>query len=381
MQWMQFALRRNIAMPAVFWPLGAARSDNQTLTFEEEIAMVTANPVNRQWRLKSRPTGLIKTSDFELVSEPIPDLREGQFLIRNVYLSLDPAMRGWLMDRPSYVPPVQIGEIMRGLAVGVVEKSNHPKFVAGDKAQGMLGWQEYLVSSGESVTKLPETPLPLSAHLGLFGLAGLTSYTGLSEVGQPKSGETLLISGAAGSVGSLVGQIGKIKGLRVIGIAGTDEKCHWLVKELGFDAAVNYKEADYKKQLQSACPKGVDIYFENVGGEILEAALYLMNTFGRVVVCGLISQYNATEPVPGPSNLVLVITRRLRVQGFIATDYASKVKEMVSNLTQWYSSGQLKYRVDIVRGLEAAPAAINKLFDGSNHGKLMVEVSDPTGAP
>jgi NADPH-dependent curcumin reductase len=340
--------------------------------------MATANPANRQWRLKSRPTGLIKTSDFELVSEPTPELGEGQFLIRNVYLSLDPAMRGWLMDRPSYVPPVQIGEIMRGLAVGVVEKSNHPKFAAGDKVQGMLGWQEYLVSRGENVTKLLESPLPLTAHLGLFGLAGLTSYAGLLEVGQPKSGETLLVSGAAGSVGSLVGQIGKIKGLRVVGIAGTDEKCHWLVKELGFDAAVKYKDADYRQQLKAACPRGVDVYFENVGGEILEAALYLMNTFGRVVVCGLISQYNATEPVPGPPNFALVITKRLKVQGFIATDHSSKVKEMVTNFTQWYRSGQLKYRVDIVRGLEAAPAAINKLFDGSNRGKLIVQVSDPS---
>jgi NADPH-dependent curcumin reductase CurA len=342
--------------------------------------MATAEQVNRQWRLKSRPTGLIKTDDFELVSEPTAEPGEGQFLIRNVYLSLDPAMRGWLIDRPSYVPPVQIGEIMRGLAVGVVEKSDHPKFAAGDRVQGMFGWQEYALSTGEGVTKLPESPLPFSAYLGLFGLAGLTSYTGLLEVGQPKAGETLLISGAAGSVGSLVGQIGKIKGLRVVGIAGTEEKCRWLREELAFDAAINYKEANYKKQLKVACPNGVDIYFENVGGEILETALYLMNTFGRVVVCGMISMYNATEPVPGPSNLALVISKRLKIQGFIATDFASKIKEMVSSFTQWYSSGQLKYRVDVVRGLEAAPAAINKLFDGSNNGKLMVQVSDPPRA-
>ncbi len=342
--------------------------------------MTTSDRVNRQWRLKSRPTGLIKTDNFELVSEPTPEPGEGQFLIRNVYLSLDPAMRGWLIDRPSYVPPVQIGETMRGLAVGVVEKSNHPKFAAGDRVQGMFGWQEYLLSTGEGVTKLPGTSLPFSAYLGLFGLAGLTSYAGLLEVGQPKAGETLLISGAAGSVGSLVGQIGKIKGLCVVGIAGTDEKCNWLREELGFDAAVNYKEANYKKQLKAACPNGVDIYFENVGGEILETALYLMNTFGRVVVCGMISMYNATEPVAGPSNLALVISKRLKIQGFIATDFASKIKEMVSNFTQWYRSGQLKYRVDVVRGLEAAPAAINKLFDGSNNGKLMVQVSDPPRA-
>ena len=339
--------------------------------------MASANMANRQWRLKSRPTGLIKEDDFELVSQPRPEPGENQILIRSVYLSLDPAMRGWLIDRPSYVPPVRIGEVMRGLAVGVVEKSNHPNFAAGDRVQGMFGWQEYLLSNGEAVTKLPESGLPFSAYLGLFGLAGLTAYAGLLEVGQPKPGETLLISGAAGSVGSLVGQIGKIKDLRVVGIAGTDEKCKWLRDELGFDVALNYKEADYKNRLKAACPNGVDIYFENVGGEILETALYLMNTFGRVVVCGLISQYNATAPVPGPSNFALVISKRLKIQGFLATDHSSKVREMVSNFTQWYSAGQLKYRVDIVRGLESAPAAINKLFDGSNHGKLMVQISDP----
>lgn len=339
--------------------------------------MAAANLVNRQWRLKSRPTGLIKADNFELVSQPIPELAENQILIRSVYLSLDPAMRGWLTDRPSYVPPVQIGEVMRGLAVGIVEKSNHPKFATGDRVQGMFGWQEYLLSNGDAVTKLPDSELPFSAYLGLFGLAGLTAYAGLVEVGQPKAGETLLISGAAGSVGSLVGQIGKIKDLHVVGIAGTDEKCKWLRDELGFDVAVNYKDADYKKQLKTACPKGVDIYFENVGGEILETALFLMNTFGRVVVCGMISQYNATAPVPGPSNMALIISKRLKVQGFIATDHYSKVKEMVSLFTQWHNSGKLKYRVEIVRGLESAPTAINKLFDGSNTGKLMIEVSDP----
>lgn len=333
--------------------------------------------VNRQWRLKSRPTGLIKPDNFEFVSEPIPEPAVGQLLIRSVYLSLDPAMRGWMVDRPSYVPPVQIGEVMRGLAVGVVEKSNHPQFAAGDKVQGMFGWQEYLLSNGERLTKLPDSQLPLAANLGLFGWAGLTAYAGLLEVGQPKSGDTLLVSGAAGSVGSLVGQLGKIKGLRVVGIAGTEEKCNWLRNELGFDAAVNYKEVDFKKQLKAVCPNGVDIYFENVGGEILEIALSLMKTFGRLVVCGMISMYNAAGPVPGPSNLALVISKRLKIQGFIATDYSSKAKEMVSNFTQWYSSGRLKYRVDIVRGLEAAPVAINKLFDGSNNGKLMVQLSDP----
>ncbi len=338
---------------------------------------MAANRVNRQWRLKSRPTGLINADNFELVSQPMPQPGDGQLLIRNVYLSLDPAMRGWVTDLPSYVPPVPIGEVMRGLAVGIVEKSNHPKFSAGDRVQGMFGWQEYLLSNGEAITKLPQSGLPFSAYLGLFGLAGLTAYSGLVEVGQPKPGETLLISGAAGSVGSLVGQIGKIEGLRVVGIAGTDEKCKWLREELAFDAAVNYKNANYADQLKAACPNGVDIYFENVGGKILETALSLMNPFGRLVICGLISQYNATAPVPGPSNLAMVITKRLKIQGFIATDYSSKTKDMLRDFTEWHSSGKLKYRVDIVMGLESAPVAINKLFDGSNHGKLIVQVSDP----
>ena len=334
---------------------------------------------NRVWRLKTRPVGNIKTSDFDLASESLPELADGQILIRNIYLSLDPAMRGWLIDRPSYVPPVQIGEIMRGLAVGVVEASNNPKFEVGNAVQGMLGWQEYVVSGGEGVTKLPPSPLPLSANLGLFGLAGMTSYFGLLDVGQPKEGETLLVSGAAGSVGSLVGQIGKIKGCRVVGIAGSDEKCAWLVNELGFDAAVNYKKGNLRQQLKDACPNGVDVYFENVGGEILDTALSVMNTFGRVVICGLISQYNATEAVPGPYNFAMVISKRLKIQGFIATDYGNRVKEMIGDYARWYMEGKLKYRVDIEQGLEAAPTAINKLFDGSNQGKLIVQISKAPG--
>lgn len=334
---------------------------------------------NRQWRLKARPAGLIRSEDFDLVTSPVPALADDQILIRNVYLSLDPAMRGWLIDRPSYVPPVQIGEVMRGLAVGIVEQSNNPKFAVGDVVQGMLGWQEYVVSSGESVTRLPPSPLPLAANLGLFGLAGMTSYFGLLDVGQPKEGETLLVSGAAGSVGSLVGQIGKIKGMRVVGIAGSDEKCDWLVKELGFDAAVNYKKGDLRKQLKEACPKGVDVYFENVGGEILDTALSVINTYGRVVVCGLISQYNATEAVAGPANFAMVISKRLRIQGFIATDFAGRVKEMIADFARWHLAGQLKYRVDIEHGIEAAPTAINKLFDGSNQGKLIVQISKAPG--
>jgi len=331
--------------------------------------------VNRQWRLKQRPVGLIAQGDFDLVSAPVPELADGEFLIRNVYLSLDPAMRGWLIDRPSYVPPVQIGEVMRGLAVGIVEESRNAKFTKGSAVQGLLGWQEYVVANGQGVTLLPASPLPLTANLGLFGLAGMTSYFGLLDIGQPKEGETLLVSGAAGSVGSLVGQIGKIKGLRVVGIAGSAEKCEWLVKEPGFGAAVNYKDGNLRAQLKEACPNGVDVYFENVGGEILDTALSVMNNFGRVVVCGLISQYNATENVPGPYNFAMVISKRLKIQGFVAPDFGGRVKEMIGDFANWYGSGRLKYRVDIEQGLEAAPQAINKLFSGDNSGKLIVQIS------
>jgi NADPH-dependent curcumin reductase len=333
--------------------------------------------INQQWCLKSRPVGLIAAGDFELREVQMAPIGEGQVKVRNVYLSLDPAMRGWLMDRQSYVAPVQIGEVMRGLCVGVVTESNNPAYTPGDFVQGMFGWQNYFItnSGGDGLTKLPTSPIPLEAHLGLFGLAGMTSYFGLMDLGQPKEGETLLVSGAAGSVGSLVGQIGKIKGMRVVGIAGSDEKCEWLLKELGFDAAVNYRSIDFHDQLRKACPFGVDVAFENVGGKVLDEALALMNNFGRVVVCGLISQYNATDAVPGPYNFPMVITKRLRIQGFIASDYSGRAKEMAGEFNHWYSTGKLKYRVDIEQGLEMAPFAINKLFKGENKGKLIIQVS------
>lgn len=354
-------------------PESRARNANRPASDEKRLPPNT----NQQWCLKHRPVGLIAAGDFELREVPMLPIGEGQVKVRNVYLSLDPAMRGWLIDRPSYVAPVQIGELMRGLCVGVVTESNNPGFVPGDFVQGMFGWQTYFISNatGDGLTKLPQSPLPLEANLGLFGLAGMTSYFGLMDLGQPKEGETLLVSGAAGSVGSLVGQIGKIKGMRVVGIAGSDEKCEWLVKELGFDAAVNYKSENLHDQLRSACPFGVDVLFENVGGKVLDESLSVMNNFGRVVVCGLISQYNATDAVPGPYNFAMVIAKRLRIQGFIASDYSARVKEMIGEFSHWYSTGRLKYRVDIEHGLEMAPFAINKLFKGENSGKLIVQVS------
>lgn len=338
-----------------------------------------AATVNHVWRLSTRPYGMIKPTDFEFLAEPLQEPDDKGILIRNVYLSLDPAIRGWLYDGKSYLPPVQIGEVVRCLGVGVVEQSRHPGFAVGDRVQGLLGWQEYALSNGEGISVLPVSELPLSAHLGLFGLAGRTSYFGLLDVGQPKEGETLLVSSAAGSVGSLVGQIGKIRGLRVTGIAGSDDKCEYLVRELGFDAAVNYRNSDLRELVKAACPGGVDVYFDNVGGEILDIALAEMNNFGRVVVCGSIAKYNATAPVPGPYNFSMVTSKRLRIQGLVASDFITRDREMLEDFTSWYKQGKLKYRIDLVKGLESAPAAVNRLFDGSNNGKLVVQVSEAPG--
>jgi len=331
--------------------------------------------VNHQWRLVSRPNGLVKESDFNWVEEPPPDPDNGHVLIRNMYLSLDPANRGWMTDRKSYVPPVGIGEVMRAGGIGRVEKSNHPNFQEGDIVQGMLGWQEYSVVDGRALTKLPkDSQLPLTAYLGLFGYIGLTAYFGLLDVGKPKEGETLVVSAAAGAVGSIVGQIGKIKGCRVVGIAGSDEKCRWIVDELGFDAAIDYKKEPVFEKLKQHCPGGIDIYFDNVGGEILDAVLALINLRARIPICGMISQYNATEPVPGPTNLVNLIARRARMEGFLVLDYVNRTQEAMTDLGKWLAEGKIKYRVDVVEGLKNAPSAINKLFDGSNQGKLIVKV-------
>jgi len=330
---------------------------------------------NHQWRLVTRPTGLIKESDFKWVEEPIPTPENGHVLIRNMYLSLDPANRGWVTDRKSYVPPVGIDEVMRAGGIGTVEKSNHQNFQAGDIVQGMLGWQQYSVVDGRALTKLPkDSQVPLTAYLGLFGYIGLTAYFGLLDVGKPKQGETLVVSAAAGAVGSLVGQIGKIKGCRVVGIAGSEEKCRWIVDELGFDAAINYKSEPVFEKLKQHCQNGIDVYFDNVGGETLDAVLALINLRARIPICGMISQYNATEPVPGPYNLINLISRRARMEGFLVLDYVNRTQEAMTELGRWLGEGKIKYKVDVVEGLENAPKAINKLFDGSNQGKLIVKV-------
>lgn len=335
-----------------------------------------AEKTNHQWRLTSRPVGNLTEANFEWAETAVPALQDGEVLVRSLYLSLDPANRGWVREGGSYRDEIPLGAVMEGGAVGVVEESNNPKFAVGDNVQGMLGWQEYVVSDGKGLSKLPNMPgLPLTAFLGLFGHIGLTAYFGLLDICDPKPGETLVVTAAAGAVGSLVGQIGKIKGCRVVGIAGADDKCKWIVDELGFDAAINYKTEKVSSALRRECPNGIDIDFENVGGEIFDAILGQINLGARISICGLISQYNATAPVPGPYNLVNILAKRAKVQGFIVTDYMPRAQEAMKDLGEWFMQGKLKYRVDVVEGLKSAPTALNKLFEGSNQGKLIIKVS------
>ncbi|MCI0338264.1 MAG: NADP-dependent oxidoreductase [Acidobacteria bacterium] len=331
--------------------------------------------INHQWRLAGRPVGMLKESDFKWAEEPVQSPGDNQVLVHNLYLSLDPANRGWVREEGSYMAPISLGAVMAGFTIGVVEESRHPNFQPGDNVQGLLGWQEYSVADGATLTKLPNNPaIPLTAYMGLFGPIGLTAYFGLLDITHPKEGETLVVSAAAGAVGSIVGQIGKIKGCQVVGIAGSDEKCKWITEELGYDRAINYKKEDVREALKKACPSGIDIYFDNVGGEILDAVLRLINLHARISICGMISQYNATAPVPGPFNLINILTRRAKMEGFIVIDYLNRAQEAIADLSKWYMDGKIKYRVDVVDGLQNAPRAVNKLFDGSNQGKLIVKI-------
>ncbi|MEO6724266.1 MAG: NADP-dependent oxidoreductase [Blastocatellia bacterium] len=333
-----------------------------------------ANKTNHQWQLAARPEGSIKESDFNWVDKPVPDLQDGQFLVRNLYLSLDPTMRMWA-TKDTYLPAVKIGEVMRGGTIGVVEESRNSKFKEGDHTTGLLGWQEYAVTDGKGLNVLPNLPgVPLTAHFGLFGHIGMTAYFGLLDIGKPQAGETLVVSAAAGAVGSLVGQIGKIKGCHVVGIAGTNDKCDWIINDLGFDAAINYKTENVYDALKKHCPKGIDIDFENVGGEIMDSVLAQINLRARIVLCGLISGYNATEPVPGPYNFGNILVQRARIEGFIVLDYAPRAMECMTELGLWLMQGKIKYRIDEVEGLKQAPLALNRLFDGSNIGKLVVKI-------
>jgi len=336
-----------------------------------------ATLINRAWKLAARPQGRFKPGDFRLDEEPVPDLADGQVLARVVYLSLDPTNRGWANATATYLPPIPLGSVMRGFGLGIVEASRHPALRPGDYVQGMLGWQAYAAVDGAAVTRFERQPgIPLDAYPAVFSYIGATAYFGLLDIGRPKKGETIVVSGAAGAVGSLAGQIGKILGCRVVGIAGSDEKCQWLTGELGFDAAINYKRESVLRRLKQHCPNGIDVCFENVGGEILDAALALVNERARIALCGLISQYNEAVPPPGPRFFGNVLIKRARIEGFIILDYATRFPEAFAALGKWMSQGLLRYRTDIVDGLEHAPIAINRLFDGANTGKLLVRVSD-----
>jgi NADPH-dependent curcumin reductase CurA len=280
-------------------------------------------------------------------------------------------------EADSYLPALPLGSVMRGITIGVVEASNHRAYQAGDIVQGLAGWQDYYTGDPATFNKLPQVPgLPLTAFFGAMGHIGFTSYFGLLDLGQPKPGETLVVSAAAGAVGSIAGQMGKIKGCRVVGIAGSDEKCHWITSELGFDSAINYKKEDVRKALPVHCPKGIDIDFENVGGPIMEAVLDNINLKARIVVCGLISQYNEWGAPTGPANFGNILIKRARVEGFIVLDYAARFPEAGMQIIQWLMQGKLKYRLDMVDGLRDAPRALNRLFDGANIGKLLVKVSE-----
>ena len=331
---------------------------------------------NHQWLIAARPRGEVKESDFRWNQTTVAGPDDGQVLIRTVYISLDPTNRVWMNEAESYLPALPLGNVMRGGGLGIVEESRNPGFAKGDIVQGLLGWQQYSISDGAGLSKLPKgLPVPLTAFFGLLGHIGLTAYFGLLDITQPKAGETLVVSTAAGAVGSLVGQIGKIKGCHVVGLTGSDEKCRWIKDELGYDAAINYKTENVSDALKQHCPRGIDIYFDNVGGAILEAVLNLINMKARISVCGMISQYNADGPVPGPANLAMLIMKRARMEGFLCFDYAPRAEEAITQMIGWLMQGKLKYKVDVVEGLENAPRALHKLFDGSNTGKLIVQVS------
>ncbi|MGN6235351.1 NADP-dependent oxidoreductase [Dyella sp.] len=329
---------------------------------------------NRQLRLKTRPEGLVQRENFDLVESPVPELKDGEVLVRTLYISMDPTNRVWMRDIPQYLPPVAIGETMRALGLGRVVASRSPRYNEGDLVQGLTGWQDYLVLHQDTpgYVRLPADPgIPLPTLLGAAGMSGVTAYYGMTDIAPVQAGETLVVSAAAGSVGSIAGQIGKIHGARVVGIAGGVDKCKYLVDELGFDTAVDYKSADFKQQLKAATPDGVHVNFENVGGEVMKAVLGRMNIGGRVALCGLIAGYNSGEK-PG-DDFSPFIMKRLTMRGFLVLDY-TKTKEAVHAITGWIREGKLKTEETVAEGLENAPVVLNRLFDGSHRGKLVLKI-------
>ncbi len=333
-------------------------------------------PTNRVCKLAKRPApGLVTPDVFQIVEEPMPQPGPGELRVKIAYISLDPAMRGWINEGKSYVPPVAIGGTMRSFSAGIVDASNNPDFKVGDAVQGLLGVQQYAISDGKGLGRADPSQAPLERWVGGLGMPGWTAYFGLLDVGKPKAGETVVVSAASGAVGSIVGQIAKIKGCHVVGIAGGADKCRYVTNDLGFDACVDYKVGNLASALKAACPKGIDVYFENVGGEILDTVLLQMNTFGRIPVCGLISAYNATSMPPGPKNLRAVLTQRLTMRGLVVFDWADRIPEAIRDLGQWHKDGKLKIREDVrAGGIDAYPDVLNLLFTGGNNGKLVLKV-------
>ncbi len=334
--------------------------------------------VSRQIVLRSRPVGMPKPADFDLVEAPLPAPKDGEVLCRTIYLSLDPYMRGRISAARSYAQSVEPGQVIVGGTVGEVLESKHPGLAKGDVVLGYDGWQSHAVTKGGGLRKLDPKQAPVSTALGVLGMPGMTAYVGLLDIGQPKSGETVVVSAASGAVGSAVGQIAKIKGARAVGVAGSQDKCDYVVRELGFDACVNYKKGDLLAALKDACPKGIDVYFENVGGDVLRAVMALLNQNARIPLCGLISEYNATEVGPGPNLRPLLFNRAL-IKGFIVSDHMDRMGDFLRDCGGWIRQGRLKYREDVVVGLEKAPEAFIGLLQGKNFGKLLVRVGeDPT---
>jgi len=337
---------------------------------------------NGQWRLAKRPVGMVKESDFEYIEEPVREIADGELLVRNLFLAFEPAMRGWLDDVPSYIPPVQIGEVMRASTVGQVVESKHPDYAKGELVSGMLGWQQYFLTDGTpgpfgGLSKVPKG-VPPQRMLSVLGGTGLTAYFGTHEIHPVKAGDNVLVSGAAGATGSVAAQIARIRGAgKVVGIAGGPEKCAWLVNEAKLDAAIDYKNEKVGRRIREEFPKGVDLYFDNVGGDILDAALIGMAERGRITMCGGISGYNESEPPPGPRNLMQTVVKRLSIRGFILFDHLAKAGQAIADLSKWVASGELVVEEDIQEGFENTPKTFLRLFEGKNLGKQLLEIAKP----
>jgi NADPH-dependent curcumin reductase CurA len=330
---------------------------------------------NHQWRLAARPVGAVKRSDWNCTEEPVGAPADGQVLVKTLYLSLDPAMRGWMNEGRSYIPPVELGAVMRAGGIGRVLDSRDPAFEAGEFVTGTLNVQEYAVVAAKQLTRVDPKLAPLPVYLSTLGMPGFTAYFGLLEVGRPQPGQTVVVSGAAGAVGTVVGQVARIKGCRAVGIAGGADKCRYLTEQLGFDAAIDYKHQDVKRALRDACPDGVDVYFDNVGGDILDIVLTRLARGARIVICGAISQYNNTTPVKGPSNYLSLLVNRATMTGMVVFDYAARYPDALREMAGWMAAGKLKSREHVVEGLQTFPETLNMLFAGQNMGKLVLKVA------